>query len=229
MVVNGCGLIAVHRPADASYWYEGFGSPPVAVGLWGTRDSGGAIWSTTRLLDCARSEQVICSACGDIYPSCKELSGWLPEPLPLPPPGCSCESEGEDGARVSLDCFCSVYECPSYSAVVHDCDVEPNDRQLSLRRATEGCGQVWFESGAVRFGYDPNGGELVAAEAWLDVPVTLPCYTSRVTAGAVVECAEPVDCSCNAADPVALFGPGHESDSCEDTSWFQAISGSESD
>jgi hypothetical protein len=218
-IVTGCGMIQVHIPGSATYWYEGFGSPPVAVGDWGAADTGGARWGTTRSLACARNEQVVCSVCDDGYPACGEPSNWLPEV----PTGCACEPDGEDAARVSLDCFCSLYNCPSYSAAVHDCKVEPFDRRLSTRQAHDGCGQTSFGSdwsyhgNQYQHSYDAVTGRLMAAEFSMDAPVAWPCFTSRITAGSAVACPSAVDCGCNPPAPAETLNR------CDDESWFQTL------
>lgn len=225
-IVTGCGLIQVHLPLSLTYWYEGFGSPPVAAIEWrvGQGDQADYIWGTTRSLACARSEQVICSICDDGYPACGEPSNWLPE-LPELPAGCSCEPDGEGGAQVSLDCFCSFYGCPSYSDLVRDC--KRGDGLQTTRQAHSGCGQTSFGSdfdyyygNRYHHSYDAVTGQLITAQFSLDAPVAWPCFTSRITGGSAAACATSVECGCNAPAPEETLTR------CDDQSWFQTLVGS---
>lgn len=224
-VVSGCGLTSVHHAGFSytGYWYEGFGTPPVAV-LHST-DLAPVYFSQTRSIECPPSQQRTCAVCGDGFPSCSE-PGWLPEPMP-PPPGCACTPDGAGGASVSLECFCSIYRCPPLSEVALDCKKEPGDRRLSQRRATSSCGTLWFE-GDQKLGYDAATGALVAAEASLPLPlpVTLPCYTNRVVAGTLASgaeagaaCTAPTACVCNDGSDAGAAA------ACTGTDWFDSLAG----
>jgi hypothetical protein len=110
------------------------------------------------------------------------------------------------------------------SELVHDCKVEPGDRRLSQRRASDSCGTVWFE-GDPRLGYDARTGALIAAEASLVLPVVRPCFTTRVVAGATAvagadagtACSTAADCDCNDPDDVLA------SVACTGADWFEAL------
>jgi len=88
-------------------------------------------------------------------------------------------------ARVSLDCFCSVYGCSSYEDLSADCRVPHYSRPSRSVRAREACGQVWYDSRRVSgpgTAFDPASGSLVAAEVSSLAPVTtegLVCALTR--------------------------------------------------
>lgn len=199
----GCGLLFIGNVdaiAGSAYWYDGFGVPPVAVYNWS--DVGGGLGlAATRPIDCDAID-VMCSTCGRDAPGCEDLAGVFPEPpTPAPVPGCACELDGQGGARVSMECFCSIYDCPTYSELALACREEVPRSVLPSAASIDACGQVWLSTGAFteqRLAFDAQTGALIGATAALGGPVTAPCSTYRVTAGAASDCAEVASCGCTA-------------------------------
>lgn len=206
-----CGLWRVASIGLGTYWYDGFGAPPLAA--QNDRGSGSTI-----SIECERVD-LACSTCGMDMPRCDDFPDWLPGPVPQSElvPGCTCESVDAETARVSLECFCSVYACESYAELTADCSVAHLLSPALSTRAHEACGQIWFyerrQGGAGR-AFDAASGELVAAEAVSAGPVTLPCGTYRVVAGAPIECEEPAPCVC---------GLRFDEGGCEGEPWFPSL------
>lgn len=215
-VKAGCGLYYVGIPGALSgthYWYERFGAPPVAE-LSYSDTGGGSGLRTSRSLDCDAIESM-CSTCGLFEPSCEDVRGAFPEPPPTPTPvaGCSCEPEDEGAARVSLECFCSLHDCPSSVEVAA---ASCNELGAYAMAGTDACGQIWVEqnySNRLRFVFDAASGALVSAVANTGAPVTAPCSSFRVVAGATGECPITDACDCFQG------GVG----SCASSAWFGSL------
>lgn len=223
-IVRSCDLIRVADQLGGSYmyWYTGYGTPPVAAIRNGSGRAGR--FATTRDLSCTTTEVTMCSTCGLLRPRCENVPGSLPEPpAAAPVSGCTCESDGVGSARVSLDCFCSIQDCPSYETLRADCPFDDPGPSVTLQ-AFDVCGSVQFdirEYSGQRLVYDPTTGELVGALAFSQGPVTAPCNTYRVSAGVTPECAQPSPpCGCNARTPGISEVPLPR---CEETDWFQAL------
>jgi hypothetical protein len=79
-VVQSCDLIRVANRGSYTYWYTGYGTPPVA----GVRKATGATFGrfgSTRELVCALPEIItMCSTCGENRPRCEDVPGGLPPP-----------------------------------------------------------------------------------------------------------------------------------------------------
>lgn len=120
-----------------------------------------------------------------------------------------------------MDCFCSIYNCPTYSHFSRTCSGEPSDSDVSYWFATaaqaDACGQVWFSTGEFagpRYAYAVDSGVLIGATASYDGPVTAPCGTYTVSAGAALDCPETARCDCGPEDSIT--------ESC-DAEWFGAL------
>jgi hypothetical protein len=213
----GCGLIYVGSNAGLggeNYWYDSFGSPPVARYNW-SDVSGEPVVAASRPIDCDAIDSM-CSTCGRDAPRCEDLPGVFPEPpTPAPVPGCTCEPDDVGGARVSMDCFCSLYGCPTYAELALACteevpaDIPPNAASI------DACGQVWLSTGEFmgqRFAFDAETGVLVGASASRDAPLAAPCGTYRVSAGAASDCAEVARCYC--------YPNGDNAVVCADAAWL---------
>jgi hypothetical protein len=126
----------------------------------------------------------MCSTCGLAAPRCELVPDVWPEPpAPTPVAGCRCEPDGAGTARVSLDCFCSLYDCPSRAEIEAEC-ADPG--LVYCRTGEDERGRFWFETGdyaGERYVYD--GAELVAALRTSAGPVSEPCASYRVSAGEV--------------------------------------------
>jgi len=224
-VIRSCDLIRVaERYGRFMYWYTGYGTPPVAAIR---RPQGGnyGLYGTTRELGCTTTEVTMCSTCGQDRPPCEEVPGGLPPPAPAPVGGCACESDGEGGARVSLDCFCSIHDCNPLDEVRADCSSEGEilggNAPLTVE-AADACGQLWFwtnEFSGRQLAYDASGA-LVGAIAFSPGAVTAPCGTIRVSAGVIADCPAAATCECNLAvlDPLR-----NDEASCDLQDWFQAL------
>jgi hypothetical protein len=222
-LIKSCDLLRVTDPYGAyMYWYTGYGTPPVAA----LRNASGATYGrfgATRELICTTTEITICSTCGVDRPRCEDVPGGLPPPpAPLPVNGCECESDGQGGARVSLDCFCSIHDCTPLADMRDDCRFDEGETSTFTHQAADACGQIWFwtnELSGRQLAYDASGA-LVGAVAFSQGPVTAPCNTVRVSAGVIADCPEAATCDCNLGfvDP-----PGFEDTACEAREWFQAL------
>jgi hypothetical protein len=228
-VIQSCDLIRVaERYGRFMYWYTGYGTAPVAaVRRPQSGDNGGyGRYGTTRELGCATTEITMCSTCGYEHPRCEDLPGVLPAPPPpMPVSGCACESDDQGGARVSLDCFCSLYDCNSRDELRAECayenEVLGGDDPLTIE-AADACGQVWFrtrEFAGRQLAYDASGA-LVGALAYSPGPVTAPCNSVRVSAGVIADCPAAATCICNLSS-VAPTAPANTG--CETMDWFQAL------
>jgi hypothetical protein len=226
-IIQGCDLIRVAElRGNYTYWYTGYGVPPVAA----IRKPGPVVFSdygTTRELRCTTTELTMCSTCGDGHARCEDVPNALPPPpVPAGVNGCVCESDGAGGARVSLDCFCSIHDCQPLNNAHADCTYVEGEFDDEIERSTieaaDACGQLWFwtnEFSGRQFAYDASGA-LVGAIAFSPGPVTAPCGTVRVSAGSIADCPAAETCECNVpvVDPL-----GVTETSCALEDWFQAL------
>lgn len=225
-IVSACDLIRVaDRRNHYIYWYTGYGTPPVAA----LRQPGAArtgSYATTRELGCTMTELTMCSTCGDVQARCEDVPGVLPPPpVPTGVNGCECESDGTGGSRVSLDCFCLIYDCNPLADIRDDCRFDENEVGDAFaplaRKGADACGQIWFrtaEHSGRQLAYDASG-ILVGAVAYSPGPVTAPCASVRVSAGVIADCPEAATCDCN----VPVFDDPSIDTSCELEDWFQSL------
>ena len=139
-------------------------------------------------------------------------------------PGCACEPDGEGGARICLDCFRSVYGCPTYAELflaypgeaLPD-DIDPTASLHSVAAQSDACGQLWFSPAIFsrpRYAFAADSGVLVGATASHGAPLTAPCGTYRVSAGAAMDCAETERWGCYVSGSF---------DSCDEAEWLRAL------
>jgi len=104
---------------------------------------------------------------------------------------------------VSLACFCSIYDCPSYADIVASCPRDPQAASGPFWTARlDACGKLWFTTGTYReqeLAYSAATGELLGATVSSAGPVSAPCASYRVSAGEVTECATTRVCGCDPA------------------------------
>jgi hypothetical protein len=226
-VRRGCGLTYLNGrrslPLSTShFWYDSYGEPPVGVYHAFPR-----LFAIERSIECNVIE-LACSTCGQpsavLSPfgtsdvACEDVPGALPEPPAPPPamPGCECEPDTDGGAQVSLPCFCELYGCPAYSELLLSCLPEADAPSSLAAVFRDACGQTWFGTAdyrGQRYTFDPVTGELTGAVAFSPGPVTSPCGTYRVSAGAL---------ACEVTD-LCRCSPAYTRDSCNDASWFGAL------
>jgi hypothetical protein len=226
-VTVGCGLWQV-RAGGTSYWYDGFGAPPVGVSTLGPADGAGP-WASARALGCDQL-QTVCSTCGrNLTPRCADEIVWPELPPSAPASGCACDADPLGDRHVSLDCFCSIYSCPAYETSLRDCPPDPGD-SYSTVRVDDACDWVWVHSGAnsgQALAYDRASQQLVSAVAFSNGPVTAPCGSSyRVWAGPSGSCpARARSCRCNGVSSAYLVAPGRGEipDACEEVTWFDEL------
>lgn len=189
-------------------WFEGFGTPLVGRYQWS--DVGEGPLFASRSLDCGALDST-CSTCGRGAP-CSDVPGGLPE-APTPPAvdGCACETDGDGTARVSLECFCSVYDCPTLEGAIDTC-LDAEHAGPRPVRASSGCGSVELATGRYSgqsFRFDVASGQLIGAEAFAQGPIAGPCGTYRVIAGGATACEGAQSCNCGAIE-----------DSCNTAPWL---------
>jgi hypothetical protein len=220
---RACGLTRVAGAYEGVYWYTSYGTPPVAA----MRKESGARsgdFASTRELGCTSTEITMCTTCGGGAARCEDVPGGIPPaPTPAPVPGCECESDGAGGARVSLECFCSLHDCPSFASLRADCPFDEAATASVTVQAADACGQIWFwthEFSGLQLAYDPASGALIGASAFSPGPVSTPCGGYRVSAGIIAECAAPALCGCNGWSPrfSDVAAPR-----CEAQQWFQNL------
>jgi hypothetical protein len=191
-VESTSGGFAVH------YWYEGWQQPPVGVAYWS--DVGGVGPFARRELACSTLETT-CDTCGGLGgPRCADVAGGLPPNAPPPPAaleGCACEVDERGVAHVSLECFCSVYDCPSRASAVEACllgDPFHAERPVALQ---QGCGGLEVRTAAARYVFDATSGALRSASAEPSGTPVAPCGAARVEAGDPVgACDAARSCAC---------------------------------
>jgi hypothetical protein len=222
-VMRGCGITYLNAhdgdEQNLFYWYDAFGAPPrLRYDLDGGELVGSAevacdavemaCW-TCEATQLARPMALAVALCADvpqIWPT--------PEPPPDEQPGCTCEPDG-DGTRVSLDCFCGLYPCPSQDELLSDWaeSAAASDERPFIGGMLDANAQVWLSfarySGQ-RYAFDASGA-LVGAIAFSQGPSTLPCNTNWVAAGPVRE-AEPTE-SCSYQSSLV----------CSEADWFPAL------
>jgi hypothetical protein len=200
-VTRGCGLTKVESTsggfAGTYYWYEGWQQLPVGVGYWS--DVGGAGPFARRELACSAIE-TSCNTCDGPGLRCADVAGGLP-PNPPPPPaapeGCACEVDERGVAHVSLECFCSVYDCPSQASAVETCLLGDPFAAEPPVAVQQGCGDLEVRTGAARYVFDPANGALRSAYAERFGTPVAPCGAVRVEAGEPVgECDAARSCAC---------------------------------
>lgn len=198
-VLRGCGITYLNahdafNESALNYWYGAFEAPPLLAyeSGSGTLLGGGAV--------ACDGIEMACWTCDSIpqarpprfgSASCADVPGVWPGPPPAPAelPECSCEPAESGGARVSLDCFCSIYGCPSQAELLAGCassDPTPPASAPRVDRAALSNGRLWLSSGRFTgrsYGFDGESGALVGAWASSQGPVTLPCSTASVSAG----------------------------------------------
>lgn len=161
---------------------------------------GDLAFGSTRSIEC-NAVDIECSTCGRDASRCEAVLGALPE-APAPPAvaGCACEADANGDARVSLACFCSVHDCPSYADFAARCPRDLHSESEPTVGATwDDCGKVWFSTGEyrqLRFAYSVATRELLGAALSSAGPVSEPCASYRVSAGEVTDCATTRACSC---------------------------------
>ncbi len=201
-VSRGCGLTKAESTAGGFaggyYWYEGWQRPPVGVGSWTDVGSTGPF--ATRELACAEIETT-CDTCGAVGPSCAEVDGSLPpDPpaAPAPPENCACERDERGVAHVSLDCFCSAYECPTLPDATDACVLSAPFAAGAPLEVKRGCDRIEVRSAEARYVFDATSGALLAASAERFGTPTAPCGAARVEAGGALDalCETTRGCGC---------------------------------
>jgi hypothetical protein len=206
-VSRGCGLTKVESSTSGGgegnyYWYEGWQQPPVGVGYWS--DVGVAGPFARRELACSTLETT-CNTCGGPgVPRCADVAGGLPPNAPPPPAareGCACEVDERGVAHVSLECFCSVYDCPSRASAVEACLLgDPFHAELPFA-LQQGCGGLEVRTAAARYVFDATSGALRSASAEPFGTPVAPCGAVRVEAGDPVGACDAVRrCACGIDD-----------------------------
>ena len=183
------------------YWYEGWQQPPVGVGYWS--DVGGAGPFARRELACSTLETT-CNTCDGLGPRCADVAGGLPPnapPPPAAPEGCACEVDERGVAHVSLECFCSVYDCPSRASAVEACLLgDPFHAELPVA-LQQGCGGLEVRTAAARYVFDAASGALRSASAEGFGTPAAPCGAVGVEAGEPVgACDAARSCACGIDD-----------------------------
>jgi len=214
LVSRGCGLTKVESLSGGfegnNYWYEGWQQPPVGVEYWSDVGSAGPF--ARRELACSTVETT-CNTCDGLGPRCADVAGGLPPNAPPPPAaseGCACEVDERGVAHVSLECFCSVYDCPSRASAVEACllgDPFHAEPPVALQ---QGCGGLEVRTAAARYVFDAASGALRSASAEGFGTPAGPCGAVRVEAG------EPVG-ACDAARSCAC---GIDETSCIARLWL---------
>ena len=113
---------------------------------------------------------------------------------------------------MSLDCFCSIYDCPSRGSFVGSCPAPSGAETYSLPVVHDTCGKIWFSTATYtgqHFSFSASG-ELLGAVAFSQGPVTAPCGTYQVSAGSA-PCDVAESCSC---------WEDINGQSCETTPWY---------
>jgi hypothetical protein len=212
-VSRGCGLTKVELDSGGEgfyYWYEGWQQPPVGLGYW--TDVGGTGPFARRELACSTVETT-CNTCDGLGPRCAEVAGGLPPnapPPPAAPDGCACEVDERGVAHVSLDCFCSVYDCPSRASAVEACLLgDPFHAELPVA-LQQGCGRLEVRTAAARYVFDAASGALRSASAEPFGTPAAPCGAAGVEAG------EPV----GACDAARICACGIDEASCIGQLWL---------
>jgi hypothetical protein len=206
-VSRGCGLTKVEGGVEGRYyWYEGWQQPPVGVGYWS--DVGGASAFARRELACSTVETT-CDTCDGLGPRCADVAGGLPPnapPPPAAPDGCACEVDERGVAHVSLECFCSVYDCPSRASAVEACLLgDPFHAELPVA-LQQGCGRLEVRTGAARYVFDAASGALRSASAERFRTPAAPCGAAGVEAGEPVgACDAARSCACG-IDDISCIG-----------------------
>lgn len=209
-ISRGCGLTKVESTSDGGgegndYWYEGWQQPPVGVGYWS--DVGRVGPFARRELACSNIETT-CDTCGGLGgPRCADVAGGLPPnppnapPPPAAPEGCACEVDERGVAHVSLECFCSVYDCPSRASAVEACLLgDPFHAELPVT-LQQGCGGLEVRTAAARYVFDATSGALRSASAEPFGTPVAPCGAARVEAGEPVgACDAARSCTCGIND-----------------------------
>jgi hypothetical protein len=200
-VLRGCGItyLNAHDPRNGfgrHYWYDAFEAPPLVA-----YDSYRGEQLGSGRVECDAIEMA-CWTCDTIprpRPTelgavrCAEVPGVWPSPPPAPAelPGCACEADDSGGARVSLDCFCGLYECPRQAELLPGCAwIDPARPEITVARidhaTLDASGQLWLSSARYagqRYAFDAASGALVGAVAFSQGPATLPCNATSVSAG----------------------------------------------
>lgn len=233
-VRSGCGLIELVRTTGINsvsigdrVWYDSFDSRP--IGSYGNEYEVLA----TRDVSCEQVE-VECSSCaGSPYPfrgpSCSEAPNFWPPspPAAVPPPGCSCEVGEKGSARISMECFCSVYGCPSLNEGVSECLATSSELNVQReRRVSRECGLIWLthsRTSGEKYGYDPSTGELVAAHSFSPAgPVSKPCNAFAVHAGVQTDCEKGL-VSTAADEDLCFCRDALFQRACESQDWIQEL------
>jgi hypothetical protein len=213
-VLRGCGITYLNahdgrRGSSQHYWYDGFEAPPL---LAYDRDSGELLGSGGVECDAIEMACWTCDAIPTPRPTelggvrCAQVPGVWPGPPPAPAevPGCACEPDASGGARVSLDCFCGIYGCPSQAELLPGCAwSDPARPEIAMARldhaALDASEQLWLSNARYagqRYAFDVASGALVGAVAFSQGPATLPCNAASVSAGRAPQ-GEPIDiCYC---------------------------------
>jgi hypothetical protein len=189
-VTQGCGLTRVEVDGGLTgqsliRWYAEDLAAPVGIsdGTFG----GESI--ATRPVDCPTVE-VSCNTCGRSEPACTQLdfpgaAAVSFSAIALDPAatsGCACEPQADGSSRISTECFCATFGCPT----VDELEQRRVASSIPLIAEERICDRLEIQVGrgtGQRYTFDGETDVLLGAVAFGPNALVLPCPGTQITMG----------------------------------------------